>query len=71
MIKPNYVDSFDFYQCKKCGRLITHIESLRNIPKGKICPCGSLKFGPIDPKWFQYFLPRVMWFAVQRMRGLA
>ncbi len=68
---PNYRDSYDFYKCAKCGRLITHPESLDNTAKGSVCPCGGLKFSPINIRWFQYFLPRVIWFSLLRWRGWA
>lgn len=64
-------NEFDFYRCGKCGRLATLPEMRAGLPKGSICPCGSLKYSPCNPRWWQYFLPRVLTFAFQRLRGTA
>ena len=71
MEKPDYQNSFDFYKCLKCGRLVTNLEFVTKLKFGRVCPCGGLKYTPIDAKWYQFFYPRVIWFAVQRLRGIA
>jgi len=62
---------FDFMKCQKCGRLCTKLEIDRGLGKGEICPCGSLKYAPVNLIWWQWMLPRVWWFACLRMRGVA
>jgi hypothetical protein len=69
-------DDFDFYRCYKCGRLITRFEEMLSFTKksknpGAICPCGSPKYSAANPKWYEYFLPRVMYFAWLRIRRIA
>jgi hypothetical protein len=67
---------YDFYKCKKCGRLITRIEEmLAFVPGtkhyGHICPCGSQKYSPTNLPWWGWLLPRVWKFAWLRIRGIA
>lgn len=62
---------YDFYTCKRCGRLITDLEMNTKISGGKVCPCGGLRYSPTNMRWFHWFLPRVWVFAVQRIRGVA
>jgi hypothetical protein len=67
---------FDFYRCYKCGRLITRIDEMvafskKSKTKGNICHCGSPKYSPANPKWNEYFLPRVIFFALMRITGQA
>lgn len=65
---------YDFMRCGKCGRLITHLEMVRAIgPKGtgKACPCGALKYAPSNLVWYDWLKPRVLYFACQRLRGVA
>ena len=67
---------FDFYRCYKCRRLITRVEEILFFMEGsktlgKPCPCGSLKYSPAWPRWYEFLLPRVLKFAYYRMRGYA
>jgi len=68
---PDYDNRFDFYRCLKCNRLITHLEMEDGLPIGKVCRCGALKYSPVDLKWYQHLLPRVINFAFYRALGRA
>ncbi len=66
----------DFYRCYKCQRLITRLEEIRAFSKrskhpGSICQCGSPKYSPANPRWFEFFYPRVLLFAWYRLRAIA
>lgn len=67
---------YDFYRCYKCNRLITRVDEIEafskgSTHKGSICPCGSPKYSPGNPIWYEYLLPRVIRFAILRIWGLA
>jgi DNA-directed RNA polymerase subunit RPC12/RpoP len=67
---------YDFYRCYKCHRLITRVDEIlfftaNSKTAGKVCPCGSMKYQPANPRWFEYFLPRTIRFAYHRIRGNA
>lgn len=65
-------DTYDFYRCFRCHRLLTNPEVVAGLQVHpvKICPCGALKFSPTDPHWYEYVLPRVIRFAIARAREL-
>ncbi len=64
-------DRYDFYRCARCFKLITlPDEMVRLKTGGGICPCGSLRYSPANPKWWEYLLPRVVKFAWWRWRGV-
>ena len=68
-------DDFDFYRCFKCGRLITRLEEIVSFSQkskhpGAVCPCGSPKFSPANPRWYEFLMPRVWHFAYYRIRGI-
>lgn len=66
------VCEFDFMRCEKCGRIITKPEMQIAIGAegtGKACPCGGMKYTPIDLPWWGWGLPRVWAFAWQRVRS--
>ncbi len=59
---------FDFYRCYKCHRLITRVEEILAFTPGSktegvVCGCGSKKYMPSNPVWWEYLLPRVLRFA--------
>lgn len=65
---------FDFWKCEKCGRLCTALEMAKALgisPTASCCPCGSLKYSPMNLPTWGWCLPRVWRFAIQRLRGLA
>jgi hypothetical protein len=64
---------YDFYRCGKCGRLVTQPEMQRAVGvggTGRACPCGSLRYSPINLPWWGLLLPRVWHFALARVRAL-
>jgi DNA-directed RNA polymerase subunit RPC12/RpoP len=65
-------DSYDFYSCYKCGRLITAVQMVRSLHSdGNICKCGSKTVKPSNIQWFHWFYPEVLYFAYLRLRGIA
>jgi len=67
-------DEYDFYRCigrSGCGRVITGPEMKAGIRTGSVCPCGGLKFSPINIRWYHWFNSRVLKFAYLRLRGRA
>jgi hypothetical protein len=69
-------ESFDFYRCNRCGRLITKLEEIAAFTpghpmEGRICPCGSTHYRPANMAWWDWIWPRVWRFAWFRWRGLA
>ena len=64
-------DSYDFYRCSKCNRLLTRPEELAAFKTGKLCPCGSMRYEPCDMRWYHWLLPRVLKFVWERYHGRA
>jgi DNA-directed RNA polymerase subunit RPC12/RpoP len=69
-------EDYDFYRCYKCGALITRIDEIlfftaKSKTAGSPCPCGSKKYSPTNPKWWEYFTPKVARFAYYRLKGVA
>jgi DNA-directed RNA polymerase subunit RPC12/RpoP len=69
-------EDYDFYRCYKCGRLITRVDEILFFAEasktaGQPCPCGSKKYMPTNPLWWEYLLPRTIRFAYYRIRGVA
>lgn len=60
---------FDFHQCQRCRRIITKPEMLTIPANGSPCPCGGVRFSPINLPWWGWLIPRVLAFAWQRIRG--
>jgi hypothetical protein len=63
---------YDFMRCGKCGRLMTKPEMQKALglgSDGRACPCGSLKYLPVNVRWFDWMRPRVLSFAYHRLRG--
>lgn len=63
-IEVSRKDDFHFYRCGKCFRLLTLVEERLGYAskEGFTCPCGSARYSPTNPKWFEMFQPRVFWF---------
>src|SRR3990167_390531 len=60
---------YDFMKCQKCGRLCTKPEMERGLGRhgtGSVCPCGSMKYAPVNPPAWAFLLPRVLAFAGRR-----
>ena len=75
-------DSYDFYRCYMCRRLLTRLEEDAALHGGSkrgetdmgmliMCPCGSGKYSPTNLLWYEWFYPRVLKFAWLRIRGKA
>lgn len=65
---------FDFWKCQKCGRICTKLEMLAATglePDDTCCPCGSLKYSPMNLPWWGWVLPRVWRLAGYRVLGWA
>lgn len=66
--------SYDFYKCHHCGRLCTLLQMIKALGpngSGKCCPCGGLKYSPINLCRSDWKLPRVWLFAIYRLLRLA
>lgn len=64
--------TYHINRCSKCGRLVTKTEILDRLDGKKslpMCPCGSNSFRPSEPKWWEYFLPRVLGLAFGVLTG--
>lgn len=63
-------------RCELCGRLLTKLEIVERLDSAHsggewagLCPCGASRFRPSNPKWWEYFLPRVIRLAFAVWRG--
>lgn len=60
---------FDFYRCYKCQSVFTREDELygfRNADeRGRICKCGSSKYGPGWPTWFGWLKPCVVRYTLK------
>lgn len=62
---------FPCWRCYNCGRLITRLEIAEawEAKKNNLCPCGSGKISPTNPRlWEELFLPRVwkLWWSLRK-----
>ena len=64
---PDYGYSYDFYVCKKCNRIVTHLQMQARMQTGKVCPCGALKYSPTWPRPLQWLQPNILTLAVYRI----
>lgn len=67
---------YDFYRCLACNRLMTKLEEFELFDPlsarfGTVCPCGYRRYSPTNPRWYEYFYPRVMKFAAVRLLRIA
>ena len=59
-------DEYEFYRCLRCLRICSQTEMLAAIGQdgsGSACPCGGLKYSPVQVTWRDYHLPQVVRFA--------
>jgi hypothetical protein len=64
--------TFHINRCNTCGRLITKVEVVDRLEGRKplpLCPCGSSRIRPSEPKVWEYFLPRVVYLALLVLTG--
>lgn len=74
--KPGF---HDFFRCYTCGAIFTFEQERANMAamehdlKMTMCPCGSLRYKPSKPLWYQWLKPRVLTYTVKLVlaRGLA
>lgn len=63
---------YDFYQCQRCYRICTSDELSRALGKhgtGSACPCGGMKYSPVNLPWYGLCWPRVWAPAWRRLVG--
>jgi hypothetical protein len=76
---PSKSGNYDFYRCYDCGSIITrrrerqvfnHMESDYYL---RMCTCGSMKYSPGWPKFYEWLLPSVVRYTCELLlvRGLA
>jgi hypothetical protein len=59
-------DEYEFYKCLRCLRICSQTEMLAAIGQdgaGSACPCGGLKYSPVQVTWRDFYLPQVITFA--------
>jgi len=62
---------YDFYRCVGCRGLFTRLREIQafhpdHARAGTICSCGSLRYSPSWPRWYEWPTPKVMWFVLLR-----
>ncbi len=67
---------YDFYRCYKCGRVFTREGELKAFGEDgvkAVCGCGSQKYSPAWPIWFDWLKPSVIKYTIKLLlaRGLA
>jgi hypothetical protein len=71
--------AYDFLRCWSCGSLFTREQecarkaALEGDPSRTMCPCGSMRYKPAKPKWYQWLQPHVLSYTLKLLlaRGLA
>ena len=59
-----------FNRCRRCNTLITKLQLKRAFASsGEICRCGSGMFGPSNPLWYEWLLPRVLKMSFYQVMG--
>jgi DNA-directed RNA polymerase subunit RPC12/RpoP len=68
----------DFYRCYKCGGIFTreherNVFDLAEVGRGTVCECGSAKYSPTKPRFYEWVYPSVFAYTVKVVlaRGLA
>lgn len=59
-------DEYEFYKCLRCLRICSQTEMLAAVGaegSGHACPCGGLKYSPVQVTWRDYAQPQVIRFA--------
>jgi hypothetical protein len=71
--------NYDFYRCFDCGSLITRrrerevFNCMETDFYIRMCGCGSMKYTPGNPKWYEWLLPRAIRnvYELLMVRGVA
>lgn len=59
-----------FNRCRRCQTLLTKLQIARAFKTdGQICTCGGGMFGPTNPLWYEWLLPRVLRMVVYQLMG--
>ena len=76
---PSREGNYDFYRCFACGAIITR-QREREVFNWmetdyylNACPCGSMKYSPGWPTWYEWFRPAVVYYVYKLVlvRGVA
>lgn len=70
--------SYDLYRCHSCNRFFTKAEEIEiYLPEhpnyGRVCPCGSHRYHPIDDtylRWWEFLTLRFWRFILLRIGGI-
>jgi len=59
-----------FNRCRRCMTLLTKLQIRKSFTTGiPPCACGSGMFGPTNPLWYEWALPRVQRMVVYQLLG--
>ena len=59
-----------FNRCRRCNTLLTKLQIQHAFATdGVICTCGSGMFGPTNPVWYEWLLPRVVKMSAWQIMG--
>ena len=59
-----------FNRCRRCLTLLTKLQILKGFERGgEMCACGGAMFGPTNPLWYEWLLPRVLKMVVYQLLG--
>ena len=59
-----------FNRCRRCNTLITKLQVKESFATGTgLCTCGSMMFGPTNPLWYEWLLPRALKMVVYQLLG--
>ena len=67
---------YDFYRCEGCRSILTRLREMSAMDPldecvGTICKCGSMRYRPTWPRAFEWFYPKIWWFALLRWLKVA
>jgi hypothetical protein len=60
-------DVYDFYRCRRCGKLLTLVQERMGLRNGQLCKCGSKSYSPTMPNGIlEWLSPHVIVFWILR-----